>query len=270
MSSRFGYGALVALIATQAGAADLPPVYTEPAEAQAVDAGRSLWALQITPYLWAAGLEGDVSPFRRAPVLSVDQSFSDVLDHLDFGGFLDIWARYDRFVFSGDVMYVRTSDSRVIGALPIIGPTPGLSAELDSKQFNATAKAGYRVFDGGELTLDLLAGVRYWRVSNDVTVSFGPFAVSYGETFDWFDPVIGLRGFYRISPKFSVQGSVDVGGFGAGSERTWQALATANYAFSDHLSVSAGYKITDVKYDKDGYLFDTTLQGPVVGMTYRF
>ena len=154
------------------------------------------WTLQITPYLWAAGLEGDVSPFRRAPTIGVDKSFGDVLDDLNFGGFVNVWGRYERFVFSGDVMYVDTTESHATGPLPPVGPVPPgtvVSGSVDSRQFTATVQGGYRVVDTAGFTLDALAGARIWYVSNDVTVSALGLSRTYGESFGWVDPVIGAR-----------------------------------------------------------------------------
>jgi len=39
---------------------------------------------------------------------------------------------------------------------------------------------------------------------------------------------------------------------------------------TDHISLSAGYKILEVDYDRGDYVFDTRLSGPVLGMTWRF
>lgn len=232
------------------------------------------WALQITPYMWAAGLEGNISPFQRAPTIGVEKSFSDVLDDLNFGGFANIWGRYDRFVLSGDVMYVDTTDSHTFGPLPPLpGPIPPgtvVEGSVDTRQFMATLEGGYRVFDTQDVTLDALVGARFWNISNDVTVSALGMSRSYGESFGWVDPVIGLRAFFRLTDKLSVQAQADIGGFGTGSDFTWSAMATANYTFTDQLSVSAGYKVLDVDYDHDGYVYDTRLSGPVVGLTYRF
>jgi hypothetical protein len=227
----------------------------------------SNWALQVTPYVWAAGLDGDVSPFARGPTIGVNKSFSDILDHLNVGGFINVWARYDRFVFSGDLMYVDTTDSRSSGPLPVIG---AVSGSLDTKEFTSTLELGYRLYSSPRFTLDALAGARIWHISNDLRVRAGPLSRSFSEDFSWVDPVIGARIFYRISDRFSLQAQADVGGFGVASKNTWQALATVNYAFTKNLSVSAGYKVLEVNYRSDGHVFDTTLQGPVLGMTYRF
>ncbi len=261
------------LLMSFSGHAYASNVEASPAEhmsAPAQLAEKSNWAVQATPYLWAASIKGTVSPFKRAPSMDIEKPFKDIVDNLNFGGFLDIWARHNRYVFSSDIMYVSTTDSHSIGALPVIGPTPGLSADVDTRQFSASLKAGYRVYDTPDLTVDLLAGARLWRISNDVTVRYASYSVKHGERFGWVDPLIGLRVFYNISPKLSLHAQADVGGAGVGAKKTWQALATANYAFTKHLSASIGYKALGVDYRSGGHVFDTRLRGPVAGLTYRF
>lgn len=41
------------------------------------------WSGQIMPYVWGAGLGGDVTPFAGAPTLSFDKSLSEVLEDTD-------------------------------------------------------------------------------------------------------------------------------------------------------------------------------------------
>lgn len=271
------FSALMAFSATAAAGADKVVV------APAMVGEGPEWAFQTTAYLWATGLDGNVSPFRRAPTLSVEKSFSDVMDDLNFGGFLNIWGRYDRFVLSGDLMYVDTTDSKAAGrlpalqipGLPTLPPGAAIDATVDTQEFMATLQAGYRVIDADGFSLDALAGARFWHISNDVSVTashplLGSVSASHNESFGWVDPVIGARAFFSLTDKLSVQGQVDIGGFGAGSDLTWSALATVNYVFTDTLSVSAGYKVLDVDYAHDGHVFDSRLSGPVFGLTYRF
>ena len=238
------------------------------------------WAFQVTPYMWAAGLDGHISPFQRGPTIGVEKSFSDVMDDLNFGGFVNIWGRYDRFVISGDIMYVDTTDSHstlpafTIPGVGVIPPGGNIDARVDTKQFTATLMGGYRVIDTPRFTLDALGGARFWYISNDVklTGSLGGISgsVSHDESFGWVDPLVGLRAFLPLTEKLSLQGQADIGGFGAGSDLTWSALATVNYVFNDRLSASAGYKVLDVDYGNNGHVYDTRLSGPVLGMTYRF
>ncbi|KAA0969050.1 hypothetical protein FPY71_16000 [Aureimonas fodinaquatilis] len=270
---RFGFAAILALCVSHAShAAD---VVTAPSE-EIVPVTEAVpgWALQITPYMWAAGLKGNISPFRRAPTIGVEKPFSDVMDELNIGGFVNLWARYDRFVFSGDIMYVSTTDSRTSGPLPPLPiPVPigtVVNGSVDSTQFTATLQGGYRIIDNTAFSLDVLVGARAWHISNDVTVSALGASRTYGESFGWVDPVVGARAFLPFTEKLSVMAQADIGGFGAGSELTWSVLGTVNYAFTDTLSVSAGYKVLDVDYRHGGHVFDVQLSGPVLGATWRF
>lgn len=124
---------------------------------------------------------------------SVEKSFSDVGDDLNFGGLINFWGRYDRFVFSGDIMYVDTRGGHGRGPLPALklpgfGITipPGVS--VDTEQFMVTMQGGYRVVDTPQFTLDVLAGVRFWYISNGVRVMashsvIGTCRASHGEDF---------------------------------------------------------------------------------------
>lgn len=260
--------------ATADHAGQLPPVVEE----------QPAWSLQITPYLWAAGMEGNISPFQRAPEIGVEKSFSDVMHDLNVGGFVNVWGRRGRFVFSADAMYVSTTDASASGPLPAfqipglgaaIPPGAIVDAKVDSRQFTASLMGGYRIADTSQFTLDALAGVRVWRISTDVAVqashpAIGTQSARHGEDFDWVDPVIGVRAFVPMTESLSLQTQLDAGGFGVGSEQTWSVLATINFVFSDHLSASAGYKVLDVDYDHAGHVFDARLSGPVLGLTYRF
>lgn len=243
-----------------------------------------LWRWQVTPYLWAAGLQGKISPFRHASTMDVDKSFSDVMHDFNMGGFVNVWGRLDRFVLSGDLMYMNTTNSQGVGPLqafqiPSLGaaipPGSSVNARVNSKQFSATLQGGCRVVDTPQFTLDVLGGIRYWRISTDVSVtashaSIGTRSARHGESFSWIDPVVGARAFLPITQKLSLQAQADVGGFGVGSSHTWSTHATVNYVFSDRLSASAGYKMLHVDYDRGGHIYDSRLKGPVLGFTYRF
>lgn len=46
------------------------------------------WRFQLTPYVWMAGLAGDVRPLENAPTVSTSRSFSSILDDLDGAFFM--------------------------------------------------------------------------------------------------------------------------------------------------------------------------------------
>lgn len=260
------------------------PALTQAQETMIREDEKPDWTLQVTPFLWAASLSGKMSPFQRGSTVDVDKSFSDVMEHLNVGGFLNIWARHQRFVLSANMMYVDTSDAQASGPLsafqiPGLGFTipPGASIDgkIDTTQFMATLLGGYRVLDTPEFTLDMLGGVRFWRIANDITVtashpSTGRHTASYSEDFGWVDPLVGTRVFVPLTDNWSFQSEADIGGFGVGSDITWSMLASATYTFTETLSASAGYKALKVNYDNHGHVYDTLLSGPVIGVTWRF
>lgn len=222
---------------------------------------------QVTPYIWAAGLEGDVSPFRRVPTVHVEKSFSDIFEELNLAGFVNLYGRYGRWVMSGDVMYVNMSDSETVGPLPYVG---AIDAKFDTAQLSATLQGGYRAINRRRFTLDVLGGARYWHLWNDLEVRTAARRFTVKSDYGWTDPLIGLRAHLHLNEKVSFLAQGDIGGFGAGSDLTWQALVTANYKINDRFAVSAGYKALSVDYDNDGHVFQSTLSGPVLGFTMRF
>jgi hypothetical protein len=62
----------------------------------------------------------------------------------------------------------------------------------------------------------------------------------------------------------------DVGGFGVGSEITWQAAVTANYPATDNLFLSFGYRYLYLEYRDGRRVFEGAMTGPVIGATWRF
>lgn len=275
--ARFVCAALCSLISVHVSATPSSPGPSELRES-------SPWVVQVTPYVWTTGLQGNVSPFERGPALPVDKSFSQVLSDLNGAVFVNVWARHERLVLSGDLMYVNTAAGGGTGPLPAI-PVPALGkvtpaeaeirGRVHTKQFMSTVQAGFRVVETPELTLDTLAGARFWHVSNDASVeldapSLGSPKFRIKETFHWVDPLVGLRLFVRLGQRLSMQAHADIGGFGAGADSTWSAQATVNYAFSDKFSASAGYKVMKVDYARGGNVYDVRLSGPVIGVTYKF
>lgn len=240
---------------------------TEPAEAPA-----SSWVFQMTPYVWASGMSADVSPFRRAPTIRAEKSFGEVLEDLNGAGFVNLLFRKDRFVFSSDVMFVSLTEVTVVGALPIVGPIPPISATLDTKQFTSTLLAGYRLVDAPAFTFDVLGGARLWRLSNEVEVNAIGESRRLEEAFGWGDPVVAGRGFIRFNDKVSALLYGDVGGFdiGGASQTTWRLLTTLNYSFNRRWAISGGYNAIGVDYSSDDHVFDAVLSGPAVGLTIRF
>lgn len=218
------------------------------------------WSAQITPYVWATGIGGDITPFSGAPTLSIDKGFSDILDDLDGAFFLSGYARRDRLVFMGDFSWSSSSKS---GRIP-----PGLPAQGKLSQRSMTLLGGWRTLQNDDFTLDLLAGARAWSVKSSIDVAGG--LIHAAPSKEFVDPILAARANIAIAPRWSAILYADIGGFGAGSESTSQLLATVNYEVNDNLWLSLGYRQLDVDYRSGGTDVDMRMAGPLFGATWRF
>ncbi len=87
---------------------------------------------------------------------------------------------------------------------------------------------------------------------------------------DWIDPFIGLRFGCHLSDALVMQIYGDIGGFGVGSELTWQAVAGLGWKVSKNTVLELGYRILDIDYDQDQFIFDMSMSGFATGVRYSF
>jgi len=222
------------------------------------------WSFQVTPYLWAAGLEGRVRPDARLPRLHVERSFGEVLEDLDAGLFVNALARRDRLVVMGDLSYVATSRRGAFEGTPFAG-------RGEVTQLTLGLAAGWRVVDQAGLSLDLLGGLRAWRLDAEAAVTAGgaPFAAASTDM-SWVDPLVAVRLRADLAPRLSALVMGDVGGFGLGSRGTFQATAVLNWQVTERAYASFGYRYLTVDRRDGGRVADIALGGPVLGLTWRF
>ncbi len=275
-----------------AAAADLEP---EPAAAPPPESG---WEFSFTTYGWLPWISGDIGVRGRSFGIDVDPN--TILHALDWSG-IPAWfsyaeARNGPVSFFNDIVYSKLSGS---GDFATTGPRGALTlsgdVEADYAQTIIELGGTYEVWaDGapgsGRAAFDLLAGGRYWKqdvsVSADLSANLdiGGLEVSNERVFarsgsvDWIDPFVGGRLRKEILPGQSLMLRGDVGGFGVGSEFSWQVIA----AYDVHLAAVngvgidgyLGYRALSVDYSqgsgKSRYEMDALMHGPVMGVTFKF
>jgi len=240
---------------------------TLPASAQSSPGG---WQYELTPYLWTTGLKGAVQT-PSVPRTEVDMSFSDLFDSLDFAFSGTLEARKGKWGLIGDLQYYKLSAGGTTSSSGPLGLT--VAADVELKQTILAAAAAYRVVEGSS-PVDVVGGLRYTNLDVDVTANFSALGLTGGGirsgSESWVDPYIGLRVQHPLSDRWSMMAYADIGGFGAGADFTWQALAGLQYRVSDKYAIKFGYRVLDVDYEKDGFVYDMQNEGLFFGLGIRF
>jgi hypothetical protein len=220
------------------------------------------WHFQFAPYLWVAGVTGQGGIGNLS--VQLDSGITDPNVHLNFGFMGTFEARRNKLSIVTDLQYSNLGTEQ---------PTPGplfSTASADFKTFVLDPEVGYRIAANPEKGrfVDVLAGFRYWHLKADLNFNAGLLSArSATGSRDWADGVFGIRGRAAVSKKVFVLGKADVGG--GGSKFTYQLFGGVGFNVCRRASLIGGYRDLHVNYDKDNFLFDTSLSGPIFGVSFR-
>lgn len=90
------------------------------------------------------------------------------------------------------------------------------------------------------------------------------------ETREWVDPYVGFRAQHYITETCYLGARGDIGGFGVGSELTWQLFGGVGYAISRNVVVEGGWRYLAIDYDHDDLILDVAFSGATVGVGISF
>ncbi|MGE3989834.1 hypothetical protein [Pseudorhodoplanes sp.] len=266
----------------------------------------SPWRFDITPYAWMPSLNG--SSTIKGHTADVDASFFGDIIHRKipkelFGLMTAFEARNDRFAIIGDFTYLLLGASKGGARSTSLDPrvTLGVSANFDAtvKMIITELAGAYELVRwgspaGSATSLDVYAGGRLWwqeaEASLDVSAALqvllprrtftinGTRAVASSGDVTWVDPLVGLRLRHQFMPGQELTLSGDVGGFGVGSEFSWQAVGAYRFhigqAWGAAWSGMLGYRALYADYSKGSgdtlYQFDMLQHGPIAGLSARF
>jgi len=86
----------------------------------------------------------------------------------------------------------------------------------------------------------------------------------------WVDPIVGLRGQLNITRWLFLAAQGDVGGFGAGSQITWNTQATVGVNFTRNIFAELGYRYMYVDYNKNNFLYQMNSFGLFSSIGVKF
>lgn len=251
-------------LAAPAAAADMPAARNSPAPALP-----SHWTVSVSPYLWAASLNGDAAAFgfRRNVVVP----FQDTLKELNFGAMGNVEVGNGTFGAYVNGEYVDVSSHARLG---------GLNLGVGMRSTQVAAGAYYRIYEAalGGLTfsgaprvfaLEPTAGVRWSRLTG--RLGFGGLHISHSES--WLDPYAGMRAHLDLTDRWNLMLEGDVGGFGVGTRLSLNGQAYLGYRtemLGRPTILRVGYRALYQDYRDGSFQWKVTQHGPVVGATIQF
>ena len=129
---------------------------------------------------------------------------------------------------------------------------------------NLLDRDGFRVdlFAGGRASL-LHAADREWDPDT-----------SDDEAEVWVDPIAGLRAEARLAPSLVLRLRGDGDLWNSGPSRAWRASLAAVATVSRTVSITAGWEMGSIHFDRHGgpdrFLLDADFSGPFLGVELRF
>jgi len=231
--------------------------------AQAVDTEG--WSFEITPYLWYAGLEGDITV--NGQKFDFEKDASDLFDAAEVGGSLRIGAEYNRIVIGGLVDYFSLSTDELDAEDQPQG------GKLESKLLLTEVMVGYRVdgFSEGQ-SFVLGVGVRNLSLEVDGEVTgHGTFSRDRDVTDAMFFllpsiPVLpSMIDGLRFNPVLAI---------GAGdSDLAYELFPQFQYQITDNVAARLGYRTVGWKFkddNNDENELNISLSGLIVGLGLTF
>lgn len=86
----------------------------------------------------------------------------------------------------------------------------------------------------------------------------------------WVDPITGLRAQVNFTRWLYLTTQADVGGFGAGSQITWNAMAALGVNFTRNVFGELGYRYMYVDYSRNSLLYEMNTFGLIGSIGVKF
>jgi len=219
------------------------------------------WQFVLTPVLWNASVSATLSDGDSGGDLPIDPDYRFfTLDNLDDYMSLKFEANHGRFGLLFDSLRARYEDGTSNNFASFT-----VGTELGFTQVSVQ----YQLFNAHKL--DLIAGVQNSFLDIDQTQVLGSMP---GKTtkysFDWTDPLIGVRYQHPISTKWLVWLRGSMGGFNVSTQRIIDLSTDFQYLINSSISFTIGYRYLEIDFKEDDVLYDVTLDGLHIGLGIHF
>ena len=222
------------------------------------------WQWIITPYFFLPSIDADSTIAGQTTY--IDASLGDILDTFDVMSLslrTEGWKGQWGFILDG----TWTDMDGDFGPDDVVN--------VDVEQWYVDGLAGWRNLsdEGGMMPAwcDITAGLRY----NSLRQSIGLPMASFGGTETWTDLMVGTRGVWALSDRWSLVVRGDIGGFDISDSADLSASATGGFSwlFTEAWSANLGYRYYYLDYEterSDGtFGFKGEEQGLWLGVSWR-
>ncbi len=225
--------------------------------------------IEITPYAWLAGLEGDITVDGQET--DFEKSASDLLDAVDVGGSLLAIVQYNRYLVWGQVDFFSLSTDE----LEVEDRPQGGS--LDTDLLLGEVAVGYQIDGWSEgQTFDILVGVRTLTVENELTVfGRGTVASDDRDKESRVDGIIVVRPSMPVFPSrisgLRFNPTLAIGG--GDSDLVYELQPQLQYQINDNVAARLGYRTVGYKLkgeDNEDNELNIRLAGLIVGVGVTF
>ena len=238
------------------------------------------WHGMVSLTGWVPGIDGDMTVRGRSA--KIDTTPMDILENLDkiesiFQGRISLYRGKWGFTFGGltvrfeDTLDLEENGRSITGRVGLDMAEAYVSYCLK----RCPMEVGCNPRCPGFRAYEVYAGLRYWSMELGLD-GFGAAAPvpAVSRTRSWVDPIIGGRAIYVLGNGWGFDLQGDIGGFGIGSDFSWNLRAGVQYRPWRLMSIDLGIKLTDVDYTKgsgtDRFAFDGLLWGPYFALTFYF
>jgi hypothetical protein len=224
------------------------------------------WSFEVSPYIWAAALKGDLRV--RNTTANVDASFSDIFHNLDFSFATAAEAIKGKWRVLIDENYINlgTTGTGPLGDPIDVQPTLNFF-ELGASY--APVIIGNKNSTANEplppvFSLEVIGGLRYTHFGLGLQRAGNPGVEGSRNLVDFFG---GNRFKIRPHPKVTLIEKYTLGG--GGSNFVWTFSSLLDYRFRKCLSAWGGYQVLSMDSDDPSNVvgFDGQLRGLIFGVT---
>jgi hypothetical protein len=224
----------------------------------------------VEPYIMFPNMNGQAG-LGDLPSIPVEANPGDIFSRLQMAFMLNLEYKTPKWSITSDLVYMRLKQDI----------EPGLiinSGDITAKQFIWEAAGLYRIKPFWEIGIGGRLNMLDMEADGKLNALPGPGGqqrpFNRKEAEAWYDPLIVTRLTTDIKKKWEFQFRGDIGGFGIGSDLTWQMQGYVGYRFSKLFLLTAGYRVLYTDFERgespDAFVFDMHQFGPVLKFGFNF